>query len=96
MGSSSSSFSTRLSSAFSIRLSYFFRSFPFFGSSMVTSPVRISLRSRNPSQFCSVGVPTMSKMRPSCSISVLPVRRGRPRMSSARMQPADQMSTAQP
>ena len=64
--------------------------------STVTSPVRMSLRSRKPSQFWLVGLPTISNTRPSCSISVLPVNRGLPRMSSARMQPADQMSTEAP
>mmetsp|Transcript_16085 Transcript_16085/g.42240 ORF Transcript_16085/g.42240 Transcript_16085/m.42240 type:complete len:244 (+) Transcript_16085:238-969(+) len=49
-----------------------------------------------PGQFFSSGVPMTLKMSCSCSTSVLPGKRGLPRISSARMHPADHMSTGVP
>ena len=63
---------------------------------MVTSPVRNNFKSCTPGQDVAVGVPTISKIKRNCSISVLPVNKGRPSTSSAKIQPALQISTAVP
>ena len=61
-----------------------------------TLPSLISFNLVYPSHEDGVGVPTKSNISPICSISVFPGRIGLPSINSARMHPADHMSTDVP